>query len=31
LLTGYGEPYPALRATLEACTDEMYEIAIGGA
>jgi len=27
LLDGYGEPYPDLKEALEACTDEMYEIA----
>ena len=27
LLDGYGEPYPALKKALKACTDEMYEIA----
>jgi hypothetical protein len=27
LLTGYGEPYPILKTTLDACTDALYEIA----
>ena len=27
LLDGYGEAYPLLKEVLEACTDEMYEIA----
>ena len=27
LLDDYGEPYPQLKTVLEACTDEMYEIA----
>jgi hypothetical protein len=30
LLDGYGEPYPVLKSTLRACTDEMYEIATSG-
>jgi len=30
LLDGYGEPYPELKKALEACTDEMYEIATRG-
>ena len=29
LLDGYGEPYTALQQVIEACTDEMYEIATG--
>lgn len=28
LLDGYGEPYPALKKVLRACTDEMYDIAM---
>ncbi len=27
LLNGFGEPYPLLKQVLEACTDEMYQIA----
>lgn len=30
LLDGYGEPYPELKAVLQAWTDEMYEIATAG-
>ena len=30
LLDGYGELYPVLKKVLEACTDEMYEIAEPG-
>jgi hypothetical protein len=30
LLDGYGDSYPLLKETLEACTDKMYEIATQG-
>jgi hypothetical protein len=30
LLTGYGEPYPILKRTIETCANEMYEIATHG-
>ena len=30
LLDGYGNPYPALEKGLQACTDEMYDIATRG-
>ncbi|MBW2173386.1 MAG: hypothetical protein JRF64_01830 [Deltaproteobacteria bacterium] len=30
LLNGYGEPYPELEKVLQACTDQMYSIAVAG-